>query len=89
MAVNMPSPSTGPPPPVMLEVHVLPGGYTLNQDQMDLKMLEAQLLRHTQFDKTQTVTIKVSMRAKQKNLIYVLDRCEKLDLVNLNVLTLR
>jgi len=52
-------------------------------------MLEAQLLRHTQFDKTQTVTIKVSMRAKQKNLIYVLDRCEKLDLVNLNVLTLR
>jgi biopolymer transport protein ExbD len=91
MTVNMPSPSTvpGQPPPVLLEVKILPDRYVLNGVGLTLDTVERTIDDLTRDDRSQTLIIKVGLNAKQHQLISLLDRCEKLDLENLNVLTLK
>ena len=91
MTINLPSPSTvpGQPPPVLLEVKVLPDPYVLNGVGLTLDTIERTIDDLTRDDRSQTLIIKVGLDAKQHQLISLLDRCEKLDLENLNVLTLK
>ncbi|MFT5126994.1 MAG: biopolymer transport protein ExbD [Rhodothermales bacterium] len=92
MAINLPSPSSAPSEtkPQLLEVQVRAGGnYTLNGKALGLDSLESTLHSIAQFDKDQTVIVKVHPAAIQKELIELLDRCRKVGLTKLNVLTLK
>ena len=61
----------------------------LNGVGLTLDTIERTIDNLTRDDRSQTLIIKVGLNAKQHQLISLLDRCEKLDLENLNVLTLK
>ena len=92
MAVNLPSPSSAPSEtkPQLLEVQVRAGGnYVLNGKPLGLEAIETTLHSIAQFDSDQTVIVKVHPAAVQRELIQLLDRCRKVGLTKLNVLTLK
>ncbi|HAR66979.1 MAG TPA: hypothetical protein DCR55_12300 [Lentisphaeria bacterium] len=92
MAINLPAPGAASAPsnkPNLLEVHVYNTFYTLNGKQLGLDTLEEKLLGLAMLDSDQTVIIKVSREAFQRELVELLDRCQKAGFKNLNVLTLK
>lgn len=94
LAINLPAPAVekndNRPPPQLLEIHVLYGRYLLmGTKNVSLDALEETLLSIAAFDPEQTVIIKVSQEAEQRELMRLLDRCRKSGLMKLNVLTLR
>jgi biopolymer transport protein ExbD len=98
MAINLPSPDipSGPPPPKprLLEIQIPPdstheGIYFLLGSPKSLDVLEGILAKQAALDAEQTVVIKVSQEARQGKLIELLDRCKKVGLSKLNVLTLK
>jgi biopolymer transport protein ExbD len=100
VAINLPSPSVpaGPPPPKpqLLEIQIPPdegefvGIYMLmGSKPVKLETLEETLAGIASLDPDQTIIIKMSQQARQEKLINVLDRCKKVGLSKLNVLTLK
>lgn len=99
MAINLPSPDqvSGPPPPKprLLEIQVPPdegenvGIYYLMGSPKTLEVMEEILAGQAALDSEQTVVIKVSQAAKNHKLIELLDRCKKVGLSKLNVLTFK
>ena len=61
----------------------------LNGVGLTLDTIERTIDNLTRDDRSQTLIIAFGLNAKHHQLISLLDRCEKLDLENLNVLTLK
>lgn len=90
--VNMPAPNRvlqQNPDPQLLEIHVLPGEYRfMGSVPVSVDRLLSELMTFTRFDADHMVLIKVSKEAQHNELIALLDRCHKVGLTKLNVLTL-
>ena len=98
MAINLPSAASKPsdaPKPKLIEIQVPPdeemdGMYLLmGATPADIDTMEETLAGIAVLDPDQTIIIKVSKRAEQRKLIALLDRCKKVGLNQLNVLTLK
>jgi biopolymer transport protein ExbD len=100
VSVDLPSASSSKSsekPPQLIEVVVPPdseagleGKYLLmGSTPHDIDALEQVLAGVAVLDNTQTIIIKVSPDATQGKLIQLLDRCKKVGLSKLNVLTLK
>lgn len=93
LAVNLPGKSEvdTPPkePPQLLELEVRPREYTLQGKTLSIGTLTDALTGIAENDPDVTVLVKVSMQAKTKNLVKLLDVCRGVGLQNLNVLTMQ
>jgi len=90
LAVNLPSPGRGKPSdtkPQLLEIEVRENMYTLRGVALSLSNLAETLTKFR--DPDLTVIIKVSVQAKARDLVAVLDLCQGAGLTKLNVVTLR
>jgi len=95
VAINLPSPSaiSNPQqaPPQLLEIHVLPNfQYSIQNTPMSLDAVGTYLQRVGALNsKDTTVIIKVAPDATEGNLVSVLDRCNKANLSQLNVMMMQ
>ena len=98
MAINLPSAASKPsdaPKPKLIEIQIPPdeemdGQYLLmGATPADIDTMEETLAGVAVLDPDQTIIIKVSPKATQAKLITLLDRCKKVGLNQLNVLTLK
>ena len=95
LAINMPSPDAPPSdeePPELFEIWVLHNRYLMqgrSKQVWDLDKIEATLINVVASDPNQAVMIKVQQKAHEGKLVDLLDRCAKVGLTNLNVLTLK
>ena len=98
MSINLPSAASAPsdaPKPKLIEIQIPPdsdmdGKYLLmGATPMDVDGIEEVLAGQAVLDPDATIIIKVSPRAEQRKLIALLDRCKKVGLTQLNVLTLK
>ena len=93
VSVNMPSPSTAARSQNsshLLEIHVYPGQYLLMGDQpVTMSQLTDTLSTYSKYDSEQTLLIKVSGKAKHKELITLLDNCKRVGFANLNIMMIR
>ena len=91
LAINLPAPGASSKEqetkPQLLEIEVHENMYSLRGVAMALPMLEDTLGRFN--DPDLTVIIKVSVRARARDLVSVLDLCQGAGLSKLNVVTLR
>ena len=90
LAVNLPAPGVsraGDTKPQLLEIEVHENTYYLRGVALALPTLESTLNKFR--DPDLTVIIKVSVHAKAKDLVAVLDLCQGAGLTKLNVVTLR
>jgi biopolymer transport protein ExbD len=90
LAVNLPSPGRGTPPstkPQLLEIEVHDNMYLMRGVALSLPTLEETLNKFR--DPELTVIIKVSVQAKARDLVAVLDLCQGAGLTKMNVVTLR
>ena len=90
LAINLPAPGSGKAGetrPQLLEIEVHENMYSLRGVALALPTLEATLNKFR--DPDLTVIIKVSVHAKAKDLVAVLDLCQGAGLTKLNVVTLR
>ncbi|NMA43652.1 MAG: biopolymer transporter ExbD [Oligosphaeraceae bacterium] len=90
LAVNLPAPGrskAGDTKPQLLEIEVYEGQYSLRGVFLSLDNLELALRRFR--DPELTVIVKVSVQARARDLVAVLDLCQGQGLNKLNVVTLR
>ena len=90
LAINLPSPGRGKPSdnkPQLLEIEVHENMYSLRGVSLSLPMLQETLKKFR--DPDLTVIIKVSVQAKARDLVAVLDLCQGAGLSKMNVVTLR
>ena len=90
LAVNLPAPGSsrsGEARPQLLEIEVHENMYSLRGVALSLSSLGSTLNNFR--DPDLTVIIKVSVHAKAKDLVAVLDLCQGAGLTKLNVVTLR
>ena len=90
--VFRPSTSTPPPnqtdPPKMIRVQIYPSGVLLMNDKsVTIETLTTVLGKLAAYSKTQTVMIMCSRDSDHKDLIDVLDRCARVGLTSLSVLS--
>ena len=99
VAINLPSPSevTGPPPPKpqLLEIQIPPDTehkdiyMLMGSKPVSLETLEETLAGIASLDPDQTIIIKMSLNAREGQLVRLLDICKTAGLHELNVLTLK
>ncbi|MDY0176097.1 MAG: biopolymer transporter ExbD [Lentisphaeria bacterium] len=90
LAVNLPAPGSSKASetkPQLLEIEVYENQYSLRGVALSLANLELALGRFS--DPELTVIVKVSVQARAKDLVAVLDLCQGQGLSKLNVVTLR
>ena len=94
LAVDLPSPSSGPPPkekPVLFSIDVNYQGakslttYALNQQLCSFEWLKKQLMIQGENSPDTTVIINCGANARHKKLIQLLDACAKAGLNKLNL----
>ncbi len=90
LAINLPAPGSSKPSdnkPQLLEIEVHENMYSLRGVVLSLPMLETTLNKFN--DPDLTVIIKVSVQARARDLVSVLDLCQGAGLTKMNVVTLR
>ncbi|MDD3694533.1 MAG: biopolymer transporter ExbD [Lentisphaeria bacterium] len=90
LAINLPAPGSSKASetkPQLLEIEVYENQYSLRGVALSLANLELALGRFS--DPELTVIVKVSVQARAKDLVAVLDLCQGQGLSKLNVVTLR
>ncbi len=74
-------------PPKMIQIQILPGGFTINNRPVDIQDMDKLLTKLAGLDKNQTILIMCASDSDHGNLVQVLDLCAKAGLVNLSVVS--
>jgi biopolymer transport protein ExbD len=93
MPINLPAPTLTQKPKTavpLLEIHVYHGRYLMmGNHPMTLDKIADTLITQTKYDPDQSILIRVSKKAQHKELIALLDLCNRVGLTSLNVSTLQ
>ena len=81
------NPTSPPRRPVIVQLGVLPGQYLVHNQPSSLAKVAAYLASAAVSEPEATVSIKVSPEATERELVAILDLCQKTRLTNLNVMT--
>jgi biopolymer transport protein ExbD len=81
-------PKEGEEPPKMIQIQVFQGALIMNDRSVTLETMSEILEKLASLSKTQTVMIQCARDSKHDMLIKVLDRCAKVGLSNLSVVTM-
>lgn len=80
-------PEEKPPTPNLIRIVVFPDGYTINDKQVSVEILDRLLNKLAAIDPTQTVMINATGLSPHFRLVEVLDLCAKSGLRNLSVVS--
>jgi len=81
-------PREGEEPPRMIQIQIFPGALIMNDRSVTLETMSEILERLATLSKTQTVVIQCARDSKHEMLVNVLDRCAKVGLSNLSVVSM-
>ncbi len=92
LAVNLPSPSQEAPPkdqapPTSIKISIGPKGYKLADNRVTIESISENLDFYGSNNGNYTVLIETNVKAYNKQLVEILDVCNKAGLSNLNIIT--